>query len=472
VAPGSESRPLWLVRLVLALILVALFSLLAFGELSSEASAQRGLQSRFASRLSNASDFLSDYVTAELHHEETLAEARLTARTISQAQFDSFAQDFQFGPSLLLNSRGRVLDVIPREASLIGVDIAPKYSHLMIALAGRENVSQVVSSAVQHIPVVAFAVPFSTPEGRRVMSGTLQIASGPLGDYLRSVQSIPGSVIYLVDDSNVVIASAPQRASSVPLGTAMSTLAPNSQATVSGMFEVGVAIKGTPWKILATLPTSALFKPIDGSARVIPWLILLGFALIALALGWVLLQSWEKKRLRAEEAGIDALTQLANRRRLEEKTAVLFSASRRHHFDVAVMMIDVDHFKEVNDHYGHEAGDRVLVDVADCVRTCLRTEDVGARWGGEEFVIVLPFTGRTAAAQVAERLRALIAATSIDVGGGRPLKVTVSIGVAAEVEGADPAELLSLADVALYQAKARGRNCVEQYVQDASPAAL
>jgi diguanylate cyclase (GGDEF)-like protein len=452
-------------RLVLALILLALFGLLAFGELSSESSAQRGLQSRFDIRLSNASDFLSDYVAAELNHEKSLAEARLTGQVVSQSQFNSFAQDFQFGPSLLLDSHGRVLDVIPQKASLLGVDIAPQYSHLMIALSGQKNVSQVVSSAVQHIPVVAFAVPFNTPQGRRVMSGTLQISSGPLGDYLQSVRSIPGSVIYLVDKSNSVIASAPRLDSTAPLSSAMSTLAPNSQTTVAGMYEVGVGIKGTPWKILATLPTAALFKPIDGSARIIPWLILLGFALIATALGVVLLQNWERKRLRAEEAGIDSLTQLANRRQLDERTAVLYSASRRHHFDIAVMMIDIDHFKEVNDQYGHQYGDQVLKAVAECIHTCLRTEDVGARWGGEEFVIVLPFTSLDAATRVAERLRQLIAAMSIDVGGSRPLKITVSIGVAAEVDGVDPSELLPLADIALFNAKDRGRNCVAQYVQ-------
>jgi diguanylate cyclase (GGDEF)-like protein len=451
-------------RVVVSLILVALFSLLAVGEFSSEASAQRGLQSRFDSRLTNASSFLRDYVRSELQHEESLAELRLTGANVTQGQFDSFARDFQFGPSLLLNSRGRVLVVIPRKVSLLGVDIAPDYSHLTIAEAGRANVSQVVSSAVQHLPVVAFAVPFATPEGRRVMSGTLQIASGPLGDYLQSIRSIPGSVIYLADDHNQVIVSAPRSVSTASLDATLSALSPNSPVTAGGQYDVDVPVAGTPWKVVATLPLAALYRPINGPARDIPWLILLGFALIALALGGVLLRSWERKLVQAEEAGYDPLTQLANRRQLDERTSVLYSAARRHLFEIAVMMIDIDHFKAVNDRFGHQCGDRVIQTVADCVRTCLRTEDVGARWGGEEFVIVLPFTGLVDATSVAERLRTLIAATAIDDGVRGPLRVTVSIGVAAEVEGADPGDLLALADLALYRAKDRGRNCVEQYV--------
>jgi diguanylate cyclase (GGDEF)-like protein len=135
------------------------------------------------------------------------------------------------------------------------------------------------------------------------------------------------------------------------------------------------------------------------------------------------------------------------------------------------MMIDIDHFKGVNDRFGHQTGDRVLQVVANCVRKCLRTEDVGARWGGEEFVIVLPFVSLAGAAQAAERLRSLIASTEIRVDGEAVMSVTVSIGVAAEVDDVDPAELLALADIALYRAKDAGRNRVEQFVAPTSPAA-
>jgi diguanylate cyclase (GGDEF)-like protein len=454
------------------LILVALFSLLTVGEISANRTSQEGLQTRFENRLATAANFLTDYVTSELHHEQTLARDRLSGASVTQAQFESFAQDFQFGPSLLLDAKGRVLDVIPASPSLIGVDIAPKYSHLMIALSGRDNVSQVVPSAVQHLPVVAFAVPFTTPQGRRVMSGTLKIASSPLGYFLQSIHSIAASEIYLADDSNRVIASAPRSSSAAALTAELTTLRANSHSISDGNFNADVAIPGTPWKILATLPTSALYLPLDGAARVIPWLILLGFALVALALGVIVLRSWERKVLQVGEAGVDALTHLANRRQFDDRTAVLFSASRRHKFELAVLMIDIDHFKTVNDRFGHQMGDRVLQAVAECVRQNLRTEDVGARWGGEEFAIVLPYTSLSGATFYAERLRGAVAATAIDVGAAAPISVTVSIGVAAEIEGVDPGELLPLADLALFRAKDAGRNRVEPFIVPVAPLAI
>ena len=155
---------------------------------------------------------------------------------------------------------------------------------------------------------------------------------------------------------------------------------------------------------------------------------------------------------------------MANRRQSDLQSAALYNASRRHQIAVAVIVIDIDHFKAINDRYGHQTGDRVIQAVASCVRTHLRTEDVGARWGGDEFVLVLPYVGVVGATLVAERLRKTIASTAIDEGGDAPLRVTVSIGVAAEVEDADPAELLTFADIALYLAKNRGRNRVEPFV--------
>lgn len=148
----------------------------------------------------------------------------------------------------------------------------------------------------------------------------------------------------------------------------------------------------------------------------------------------------------------DPLTGLLNRRGLERSLA----ARRRVGERGAVLMMDLDHFKRVNDDHGHDTGDRVLREVADLLRNQMRRPDLAARFGGEEFVIYLSGLGREAALRVAERLR-MATEDGIRV-AGRPQ--TVSIGVTPWPPGAPFPEILKRADGAVYAAKAAGRNCV------------
>jgi diguanylate cyclase (GGDEF)-like protein len=131
------------------------------------------------------------------------------------------------------------------------------------------------------------------------------------------------------------------------------------------------------------------------------------------------------------------------------------------------LFLDIDHFKTVNDTYGHQSGDRVLVDVAQTIRSMLRNNDVLARYGGEEFVALLSTgTSNRAAAEVAERIRQSIADGEFCGKGGEALRISLSIGVATldptRVSGIDAtaAKLIEAADMALYRAKNNGRNCV------------
>jgi diguanylate cyclase (GGDEF)-like protein len=123
------------------------------------------------------------------------------------------------------------------------------------------------------------------------------------------------------------------------------------------------------------------------------------------------------------------------------------------------IMIDIDHFKVVNDSFGHEGGDEVLKAVAISLQSTLREEDILARFGGEEFVLVLPGVPETIGASVAERLRLKLQARMIEV-GGRQIGVTASFGVAQQVPGETQAATLERADTALYRAKHEGRNRV------------
>jgi two-component system cell cycle response regulator len=155
----------------------------------------------------------------------------------------------------------------------------------------------------------------------------------------------------------------------------------------------------------------------------------------------------------------DALTGLPNRRHLAERLAEMGSASSRHHRPLGVLMLDIDHFKRVNDAAGHEAGDVVLCEFAHRLQRLPRMEDVVGRWGGEEFLALLPDTDLAGAQLLAQRTLAAIAAQPFALPDGTALNITVSIGCAVDVTH-DTDKLVARADSALYEAKTAGRNRV------------
>lgn len=170
-------------------------------------------------------------------------------------------------------------------------------------------------------------------------------------------------------------------------------------------------------------------------------------------------------RLQAEQlANEDALTGLANRRALFALGQHAIEQARRQQQPVALIALDADRFKRINDGYGHAAGDAVLKAVADELKRHTRAADVVARLGGEEFAVLLPATGLAIARELAERLRGSIAALQI-AHDGQYIGVSCSFGVTASENGAASLEqLLNTADLATYRAKASGRNRVEEEV--------
>jgi diguanylate cyclase (GGDEF)-like protein len=162
-----------------------------------------------------------------------------------------------------------------------------------------------------------------------------------------------------------------------------------------------------------------------------------------------------------ESSTRDALTGAYNRKHFEERLSAEVAYGLRHNVDTSLILIDIDHFKRINDTHGHQTGDAVLRQVAATAARRLRTEDVLARFGGEEFAVILRGTSRLGAGLVAERLRAVIAALPAIV-DGKPIPVTISAGCASleccsERSGH---ELISVADRRLYRAKNGGRNRV------------
>src|SRR5262245_55027337 len=157
---------------------------------------------------------------------------------------------------------------------------------------------------------------------------------------------------------------------------------------------------------------------------------------------------------------IDPLTGLYNRRFLNAHLGTVLQQMQEQGKPVSLVVADVDHFKAVNDTHGHDAGDEVLRAVAQRILGNIRSFDMAARLGGEEFVVVMPDTPPEDAMAAAERLRAKIAESPLATAGGRAICVTASLGVAASVRGDDSAALLKRADQALYAAKRDGRNRV------------
>ncbi len=171
------------------------------------------------------------------------------------------------------------------------------------------------------------------------------------------------------------------------------------------------------------------------------------------------LSGWTHRAILDREAREDPLTGVPVRRLLERSLAELFGRCCQQGGAVSVIMCDLDRFKEINDTYGHPAGDRALVAVAKTLDAHRRAADTCARYGGEEFALVLGDTDGEGALAVAERLRQAVEALLVE-DRAQPIRLTVSLGVASfpELWAAAPGELLALADEALYEAKRRGRN--------------
>ncbi len=199
----------------------------------------------------------------------------------------------------------------------------------------------------------------------------------------------------------------------------------------------------------------------DGTAFIVEWTIAPVLDEEKQITHYVALQRDVTERERSLEmlqhqAMFDRLTGALNRAETERQLSNEVKRAQRYDGQLSVVMFDIDHFKTVNDKYGHNVGDEVLRRIAQAVQPRMRTTDQFGRWGGEEFVVILPQTGLDGAKILAESLRALIEALEFDDG----LKVTASFGVAARIDETEVSDLIDRADQALYASKDGGRNQV------------
>ncbi|PHM20101.1 MAG: GGDEF domain-containing protein [Curvibacter sp. PD_MW3] len=186
-------------------------------------------------------------------------------------------------------------------------------------------------------------------------------------------------------------------------------------------------------------------------------------ALVLVGIGLVIMT---KERADAQNLNMalhDALTGLSNRRLIVETLTQNLAQAQRSGRALTLLMIDIDFFKRVNDTFGHQSGDLALRGLADCIRGRLRAQDMAGRWGGEEFLVVLPDTDAQGAGTLAEQLRRTVEQARFEATDGRTMQFTISIGLhalqAMAAESID--DMVAAADKAMYQAKQNGRNRVE-----------
>lgn len=223
--------------------------------------------------------------------------------------------------------------------------------------------------------------------------------------------------------------------------------------------------------VLAALGVQQVAGVSVAAAMSVVTVVVLLAGMVFMATGTLVMALEQQVQRNRRLAMLDPLTGLPNRRHALDQLARALSAARRARQPLALLMLDVDHFKKVNDTYGHPAGDAVLQNVGQVLRGRLRSHDVAARFGGEEFMVLLPDTEAAGALQLATVLRETIAQERVDVGPGQQVGVTVSIGLCVMAPGrtATAEALIAAADEALYLAKAQGRNCVrEQALPDQS----
>ncbi|MBI3545794.1 MAG: GGDEF domain-containing protein [Gammaproteobacteria bacterium] len=193
--------------------------------------------------------------------------------------------------------------------------------------------------------------------------------------------------------------------------------------------------------------------------------------IIAPPIYWLVLipihKEYQKRLLAEGEAAemsriaiTDPLTRIMNRRGITVGLLDAMAQAERYRTPLTVGMVDIDHFKEVNDTHGHKAGDRVLKDIAALLSDALRMPDKVGRYGGEEFLVILPHTNLAQARKITDRIRASVSKWDFDLGDKKKIRLTISIGVTQFKSGEDLEQFLAQADKALYDAKKGGRNQV------------
>jgi diguanylate cyclase (GGDEF)-like protein len=465
---ATRGRRLWGLGLA-ALALALLLGTLATTIVRSRSEARSHLESNFRLRGQSTATLVATYLSQQALHQKDSAERFLSGRAVDGKSFEVVARAFGSDAAVLLDAHGRVLKSVPQDQALRGSRLAGAYPNLALAERGGVAISNALASPGLKESVTAIAVPFQTPTGRRVLSIAYGVRSADLGVFVNHAITYPQHEVVLLDGGEKLLAASPRlgtgalRQVDPALARAASHAShgPVPGARAPSSF-TSAAVPGTHWRVVLSVPDSKLFSSIGGLASVIPWAV---FAIVTLFSGLLMVLF---ARLLADRARLgalsrelsrmartDTLTGLLNRRGLNDYLTRATAHARRRNEPLSVLMIDLDRFKQVNDHYGHDAGDRVLCTLADCMRDVLRAEDVYGRIGGDEFMVILASANEEAAQAATARLYHAVRQVDLsDV--GLPDGIPMSVGAATAIV-THPDEIQRAADVELYRVKGAKR---------------
>lgn len=463
--------------MVFALV-VAWLALIAAGSwllADSQASSRDGMAARLQARVQVAANLVSIYVRGELAREKAQAANWFATSHVTQDTIDRDTTALGLRAAVLLDSESRMFGSGSAGSASLDEMLVHRYAYLAKDSAGA-GASSVAITEVGGAPILTFGVAYESAVGRRVFAGAYSVSDTVVPTILGNLLSNPGWQAYLVDlKGGLVTGVTPARLQVSTLAQADPSLWAADRRATDGSYDtpqgkqyyVTAAVPGTTWRIVLRDPEAQLFTFLNGAGRWLAWLAIGGLAVAGLAIIMLFtrLQGRREQLTRlnsdlARLAAVDPLTGLRNRRAIDEYLYEALSAARRHDQALSVLVMDVDHFKAINDSLGHHAGDAVLEHTARVLEGALRTEDAIGRWGGEEFLVVLPSTDEDGALRATERLRQALARDQPEEARAHGLAVTITIGVA-EWRHEQMDELVSRADSALYLGKATGRDNVQ-----------
>lgn len=384
-----------------------------------------------------------------------------------------------FGVMLVLDAQGDVL-FDDAEEDLSGINFADRdYFRAQRddpnagVYVSRPFVSRLASSE----PAIAISRRLNASDGSFAGVVVASIRLVYFQQMFERVKLPPGGIVRLTRTDGTVVLRFPSTDGRGNVGDSVTPIVPRGQASalsqgwrvetsrIDGQrrFLRTALVEGYPLSVTVGVSARQQFGGWYVRAAITLALTLTVSLLLALtvaALSTSLRRSREMERQLERMAITDVLTGLPNRRALDLTLEVELQRSRREQRELALLMVDIDHFKRVNDTYGHATGDAVLAEVAHRVqRATHRPGDFVCRYGGEEFVVVLPETPSAGADAVAERIRANVASIPV-VTHGMSIEITVSVGIAVQRADDGPGELIARSDTALYTAKRAGRNRV------------